>query len=151
MFESSNSTKASRKGQEPTGKYSSSTRILLDLETYSDVLHHFGHEVQTCSSYEETRHILRNSGFDVVIIGQSGSLSSGREVLAELHAQGDRIPSLVLSKNTDADAYVQAISLGAADCIGKPVPPQRLKPAVDACLLPRTSEVGCPESLWPDH
>lgn len=143
MFESSNSTEASRKGQEPTGKILLIDPNPLDLETYADVLHHFGHEVQTCSSYEEARHILRNSGFDVVIIGQSGSLFSGREVLAELHAQGDRIPSLVLSKNTDADAYVQAISLGAADCIGKPVPPQRLKHAVDACLLPQTSEVGC--------
>jgi DNA-binding NtrC family response regulator len=116
----------------------------LDLETYADVLRHFGHEVRTCSSYEKARHILQSRSFDVVIIGQTGSDFAGREVLEQLLSEGDRIPSLVLSKNTDADAYVQAISLGAADCIGKPVPPQRLKHAVDACLLPQTSEVGCP-------
>lgn len=101
----------------------------LDLETYADVLQHFGHQVRTCLSYEEVHHILHNDSFDLVIIGQSGSPFSCREALVQLHAEGHRIPSLVLSKYANADAYVQAISLGAADCIGKPVPPA----AAQAC------------------
>jgi len=143
FFESWKSPQESQKAPQITGTILLVDENPLDLETYADVLQHFGHEVRTCSSYEEARHILQNESFDVVIIGQTGSHFAGREVLEQLHAQGDRLPSLVLSKNTDADAYVQAISLGAADCMGKPVPPQRLKHAVDACLLPQTSEVGC--------
>ena len=115
----------------------------LDLETYADVLQHLGHEVRMCSSYDEARQLLERERFDLVILGQSGSHFGGRTVLEQLQAGVDRIPSLVLSKNTDIDSHVQAMSLGAADCIGKPVPPQRLKHAVDACLLPQTAEVGC--------
>jgi DNA-binding NtrC family response regulator len=115
----------------------------LDRETYADVLQHFGHEVRTSSSYDEAKRLLESERFDLVIVGQSGLRFGGRIVLEQLQAEGDRIPSLVLSKSTDIDSYVEAISLGAADCIGKPVSPQRLKHAVDACILPQTSEVGC--------
>jgi DNA-binding NtrC family response regulator len=115
----------------------------LDLETYADVLQHFGHEVRTSSSYDEAKRLLESERFDLVIVGQSGLRFGGGIVLEQLQAEGDRIPSLVLSKSTDIDSYVEAISLGAADCIGKPVSPQRLKYAVDACILPQTSEVGC--------
>jgi DNA-binding NtrC family response regulator len=144
FFESRKFAHESQKAPWTTGTILLVDANPLDLETYADVLQHFGHEVRTCSSYEEACHILRNERFDVVIIGQTGSHFAGREVLEQLHAEGDRVPSLVLSKNTGADAYVQATSLGAADCIGKPVPPQRLKHAVDGCLLPQVSEVGCP-------
>ncbi len=115
----------------------------LDLETYADVLQHFGHGVRVCSSYDDARHLLETHRFDLVIVGQSATQFGGRTVLEQLHVGKDRVPSLVLSKSTDIDSYVQAMSLGAADCIGKPVPPQRLKHAVDACLLPQTVKVGC--------
>jgi DNA-binding response OmpR family regulator len=115
----------------------------LDLETYTDVLQHFGHEVRMCSSYDDAKYLLERERFDLVIVGHSGSQFGWRAVLEQLHFGGDRIPSLVLSRKTDLDSHVQAVSLGAADCIGKPVPPQRLKHAVDACLLPQTAEVGC--------
>lgn len=128
---------------EVTGKILLVDPNRLDLETYADVLQHFGHEVRMCSSYDEAKYLLERESFDLVIVGHSGSQFGGRTVLEQLHIAGDRIPSLVLSKNTDIDSHVQAMSLGAADCIGKPVPPKRLKHAVDACLLPQTAEVGC--------
>lgn len=133
----------SQKSPQITGKILLVDPNRLDLETYADVLQHFGHEVRMCPSYDGARQLLERDSFDLVIVGQSGSQFGGRTVLEQLHAGEDRVPSLVLSKNTDMDSYVQAMSLGAADCIGKPVPPQRFKHAVDACLLPQTVELGC--------
>ncbi len=133
----------SQKSSEVAGKILLVDPNPLDLETYADILQHFGHQVRMCSSYNEACHLVARDNFDLVIIGQSGSQFGGRTVLEQLHAGENRVPSLVLSKNTDIDSHVQALSLGAADCIGKPVPPQRLKHAVDACLLPVTAEVGC--------
>jgi NtrC-family two-component system response regulator AlgB len=133
----------SRKSSEVTGKILLVDPNPLDLETYTDILQHFGHEVRMCPSYDEALHLVERDNFDLVIIGESGSQFGGRAVLEQLHTGENRVPSLVLSKNTDIDSHVQALSLGAADCIGKPVPPQRLKHAVDACLLPETAEVGC--------
>ncbi len=116
---------------------------LLDLETYADVLGHFGHEVRVCASYSEAEHVLDSGGFDLVIVGQSGPQFEGRAVLERLHSEGDRIPSLVLAKNNDVDLRLEAMSLGAADYISKPVSPQRLKHAVEACLVSQASAVGC--------
>jgi len=132
----------SQKSSEVTGKILLVDPNPLDLETYTAILQHFGHQVRMCSSYDEAWHLVERDNFDLVIIGQSSHFG-WRTVLEQLHAGENRVPSLVLSKNTDVDSYVQALSLGAADCIGKPIPPQRLKHAVDACLLPETAEVGC--------
>jgi len=133
----------SQKSTEVTGKILLVDPNPLDLETYADVLRHFGHEVRTCASYDDAQHVLERDRFDLLIVGQSESQFRGRTILEQLHAGESPMPSLVLSKNTDMDSYVQAMGLGAADCIGKPVPPQRLKHAVNACLLPQTVEVGC--------
>ena len=133
----------SQKSPEVTGKILLVDPNPLDLESYTDISQHFGHEVRMCSSYDEALHLVERDNFDLVIIGESGSQFGGRIVLEQLHAGENRVPSLVLSKNTEIDSHVQALSLGAADCIEKPVPPQKLKHAVDTCLLPETAEVGC--------
>jgi DNA-binding response OmpR family regulator len=133
----------------PVGEVHYAGRILLietdplDLETYTDVLQHYGHEVVSHGSYEEAVHLLQNESFDLVIVDQGGPRFEARRVLERLHSLGDRIPSLVIAEHPDVDSYVKALSLGASDYLKKPIPPQTLRQAVDATLSPGMSAVRC--------
>jgi len=71
----------SQKSPEVTGKILLVDPNPLDLETYTDILQHFGHEVRMCSSYDEALHMVERDNFDLVIIGESGSQFGGRIVL----------------------------------------------------------------------
>ena len=126
----------------PVGAVHYAGRILLietdplDLETYADVLQHYGHEVVSHASYDEAVHLLQNESFDLVIVDQGGPRFEARTVL-------ERIPSLVITQHPDMDSYVKALSLGASDYLEKPIPPQKLRQAVDATLSPGMSDAGC--------
>jgi CheY-like chemotaxis protein len=87
----------SQKSPEVTGKILLVDPNPLDLETYTDILQHFGHEVRMCPSYDEALHLVERDNFDLVIIGQSGSQFGGRTVLEQLHTGENRAES-VLSK-----------------------------------------------------
>jgi CheY-like chemotaxis protein len=73
----------SQKSPEVTGKILLVDPNPLDLETYTDILQHFGHEVRMCPSYDEALHLVERDNFDLVIIGESGSQFGGRAVLEQ--------------------------------------------------------------------
>lgn len=115
----------------------------LNLETYADVLQHYGHEVVPLASYGEAVHLLQIESFDLVIVDQGGPQFEARMVLERLHSLSDRNPSLVIARHRDMHCYLKALSLGASDYLEKPIPPQKLKQAVDATLSVQMSAVGC--------
>jgi DNA-binding NtrC family response regulator len=115
--------------QPPTTGWRSyaSRKVLLvdpnsrDLEHYRSVLLTHGHAVRACASYTEATLLLSKDRFDLIIVNQGSRNFEGR-VLVERAIEIDRhMPVLVLTECLDIGCYLEAMQLGAADYLEKPV------------------------------
>ena len=103
-------------------------RVLLvdeearDLEKYARNLRDRGLVVRACSSYEEGEHFLERESFDLVIVDQGGPAFEGRAVAARSIMKDRRVPVLVTTRHHHMAAYMEAMQLGAADYLEKPIP-----------------------------
>jgi two-component system response regulator (stage 0 sporulation protein F) len=102
-------------------------RILLvdddakDLLYYSAILQHEGHEVRSIASYKEAADCFDREDFDLVIVSQGTAAFEGRHVLARVLGKDHTVPTLVLSRNSDIDCYLEAMQMGAFDYREKPL------------------------------
>jgi DNA-binding NtrC family response regulator len=71
---------------------------------------------------------------DVVILDLEGSQGDGLEVMKRLRSRQPAPPVLALAKEGDLETAIQAMKLGAADCLVKPADPERLRSAVTDLL-----------------
>jgi len=92
-----------------------------DLEYYRSVLLGQGHAVRACASYTEGTLLLNRSSFDLIIVNQGSRNFEGR-LLVERAIEIDRhMPVLVLTECLDMGCYLEAMQLGAADYVEKPL------------------------------
>jgi len=92
-----------------------------DLEYYRSVLLGQGHAVRICASYNEGALLLSKGGFDLIIVNQGSRHFEGR-LLVERAIEIDRhLPVLVLTECLDIGCYLEAMQLGAADYLEKPL------------------------------
>ena len=92
-----------------------------DLEYYRSVLLGQGHSVMPCASYTEGTLLLKKDRFDLIIVNQGSRNFEGR-VLVERAIEIDRHMSvLVLTECLDIGCYLEAMQLGAADYVEKPL------------------------------
>ena len=119
------------KSIQPTGSVGlrtyASRKVLLvdpnsrDLEYYRSVLLGQGHSVTACTSYTEGALLLKWDSFDLIIVSQGSRSFEGR-VLVERAIEIDRhLPVLVLTECLDIGCYLEAMHLGAADYVEKPL------------------------------
>jgi len=119
------------KSIQPTGSVAlrpyASRKVLLvdpnsrDLEYYRSVLLGQGHSVTACTSYTEGALLLKWDSFDLIIVSQGSRSFEGR-VLVERAIEIDRhLPVLVLTECLDIGCYLEAMHLGAADYVEKPL------------------------------
>ena len=92
-----------------------------DLEYYRSVLLGQGHAVRASASYSEGTILLNRDTFDLIIVNQGSRNFEGR-VLVEQAIEIDRhLPVLVLTECLDIGCYLEAMQLGAADYVEKPL------------------------------
>jgi len=92
-----------------------------DLEYYRTVLVGQGHAVMACASYTDGILLLNKDRFDLIIVSQGSRNFEGR-VLVEGAIEIDRhMPVLVLTECLDMGCYLEAMHLGAADYVEKPL------------------------------
>jgi DNA-binding NtrC family response regulator len=92
-----------------------------DLEYYRSVLLGQGHSVRACASYIEGALLVKRNSFDLIIVNQGSRDFEGR-VLVERAVEIDRhMPVLVLTDCLDIGCYLEAMQLGAADYVEKPL------------------------------
>ncbi len=78
--------------------------------------------------------------YDLVLVDIHLPDMSGQEVVQTLRDKGDRLPVIVVSGATQIDAAIQALRLGAADFIRKPIEPEFLLHRIRGILKQRWLE-----------
>ena len=92
-----------------------------DLAHYHRVLLGQGHSVRACASYVEATLALNTERFDLIIVNQGSRNFEGR-FLVERAIEIDRhMPVLVLTECLEIGCYLEAMQLGAADYVEKPL------------------------------
>jgi DNA-binding response OmpR family regulator len=93
-----------------------------DRERYAQHLRDRGLRVRACSSYKEGERCLEGERFDLVIVDQGGPAFEGKVVAALSMMKDRRVPVLVTTRHHQMAAYMEAMQLGAADYLEKPIP-----------------------------
>jgi DNA-binding NtrC family response regulator len=102
-------------------------RVLLvdeepeDLDTCRAVLQGKKFEVRICRSYAEGLRCLDSEVFDLLIVSQGSRAFEGRPVLEHATEIDRRLPVLVVTRHHDMGCYLEAMQLGAADYVEKPL------------------------------
>jgi DNA-binding NtrC family response regulator len=107
-----------------------------DLQYYAAILQAQGHEVRVVPSYAEGWLVLEKEHFDFVILSQGSREFEGRVVLQHAIEIERHLPVLVLTDCLDMGCYLEAMQLGAADYLEKPVLPAELMRLIETHIRP---------------
>ncbi len=109
---------------------------LKDLQYYAAILQWQGHEVRTALSYAEGWLALERERFDFVIVSQGSREFEGRVLLQHAIEIERHLPVLVLTDCLDMGCYLEAMQLGAADYLEKPVLPSEIARLMETHVRP---------------
>jgi DNA-binding NtrC family response regulator len=107
-----------------------------DLQYYASILQGQGHEVSIVPSYAEGWVALEKDHFDFVILSQGSREFEGRVVLQHAIEIERHLPVLVLTDCLDMGCYLEAMQLGAADYLEKPVLASELVRLIETHIRP---------------
>jgi DNA-binding response OmpR family regulator len=110
-------------------------REARDRERYALQLRERGISVRACSSYEEGERYLDREGYDLVIVDQGGPAFEGKAIAAKSMQKDPSVPVLVITRHHNMVSYLEAMQLGAADYLEKPIPLHDLLWRIDTYLL----------------
>ncbi len=92
-----------------------------DLGYNEAMLRKLGCEVTSCVSYREGLRSMIAGDWDFVIVSQGGSVFAGQNILEAAAKENRSLPVIVLAKWHNVRCYLEAMQLGAADYLEKPV------------------------------
>jgi len=109
---------------------------LRDLQYYTAILRWQGHEVLSFPSYAEGWLALERERFDFVIVSQGSRQFEGRTLVQHAIEIERRLPILVLTDCLDMGCYLEAMQLGAADYLEKPILPSEIARLIETYVRP---------------
>lgn len=95
-------------------------------QTLARILQRAGHEVTTAESGEMGLSILANADFDLVYMDIRMPGMAGLDALKAIHASQPDLPVILFTAQPDMKSAVEALRLGAADYLLKPLQPEVL-------------------------
>ena len=107
-----------------------------DLEYYRALLEKQGYIACVSDSYESAVCSLEHEPFDFVLVGQGTAAFEGRCVLEQALDLDRRRPVVILSRCLDMNCYLEAMRLGAADYLEKPISPVEMARVVATYVHP---------------
>ena len=102
------------------------------LASAAETLGQHGIHVDGATSGAGALALAAGGGYDVIVLDRMLPDMSGLDVLAQLRAQGDATPILMLSALGRSDNRVEGLDAGADDYLAKPFEPQELLARVRA-------------------
>jgi len=111
-----------------------------DLKHFTTVLQRLGYSVQAFADYQEAEGSLEHGYFDLVIMSQSGHDFESRRLVAFTLGRDRYTPVVVLTRCLEMKRYLQAMQLGTADYLEKPLSPAELERLVATHCKPQQGE-----------
>jgi DNA-binding NtrC family response regulator len=113
-----------------------------DLKYFTTLLGRMGYSVRPFMNYREAEGCLEHEHFDFVIVSQ-GSPAFETHHLVELALARDRCtPVVVLTRCVQMNCYLEAMLLGAADYLEKPLTTAEFERVVTTYCKPRQGEIS---------
>ena len=123
-------------------------RVLLvdedekDLKYFTALLGRMAYSVRAFANYQEAEGCLEHEHFDFAIVSQ-GSPAFETHHLVELALARDRCtPVVVLTRCVQMNCYLEAMLLGAADYLEKPLTTAEFERVVTTYCKPRQGEIS---------
>jgi two-component system, NtrC family, phosphoglycerate transport system response regulator PgtA len=108
-----------------------------DLQDYAGVLQGMGFEVKPFSNYHEASRCLEEEAADFVFVSQGTRAFEARVVVERALAVNRHTPVVVMAHSLDMGCYLEAMQLGAADYVEKPLAPADMEYLVTTHSQPR--------------
>ena len=93
-----------------------------DLARHAEPFEAHGFEVHKCTSVEAAMRSLEREEFEFALVDQGSSAFEGRRVIRHLVRYNSHTPFVVVARRKEMACRQQALALGAADYLEKPVP-----------------------------
>ena len=110
-----------------------------DLEYFAALMSHLGYAVRHYANYQEAERRLEQEPFDFVIVSQGSPAFEARRLVEIVLARNRETPVVVLSRCLEMNCYIEAMQLGAADYLEKPLAPAEFECLVTTHCQPRQS------------
>jgi DNA-binding NtrC family response regulator len=123
-------------------------RVLLvdedakDLKYFTTLLGRMGYSVRAFTNYQEAEGCLQHEHFDFVIVSQGSPAFEARPLVEHTLARNRHTPVVVLTRCLEMNCYLEAMQLGAADYLEKPLAPAEFEHLVTTHCQPRQGEIS---------
>ena len=123
-------------------------RVLLvdedekDLKYFTTLLGRMGYSVRAFTDYQEAERCLEHEHFDFVIVNQGSPAFEAHPLVQLTLARYRHTPVVVLTRCLQMNCYLEAMQLGAADYLEKPVTPAEFERVVTTHCRPRQGEIS---------
>ena len=117
-------------------------RDAADLQSYAAVLRGMGFEVKTYLDFGEAARSLEQESADFVLVSQGSPAFEGQGVVQKALAHDRHTPVVVVASHLDLGCYLEAIQLGAADYLEKPLSPAEVEHLVTTYRRPHVLKLS---------
>jgi DNA-binding NtrC family response regulator len=123
-------------------------RVLLvdedakDLKYFTTLLGRMGYAVRAFANYQEAEGYLEHAHFDFVIVNQGSPAFESHRLVELTLARNRQTPVVVLTHCLEMSCYLEAMQLGAADYLEKPLAPAEFERLVTTHCQPRQGEIS---------
>ena len=113
-----------------------------DLKHYTTLLGRMGYSVRAFMNYREAEGCLEHEHFDFVIVSQISPAFETRHLVEFALARDWHTPVVVLTRCLEMNCYLEAMQLGAADYLEKPLATGEFERVVTTHCKPRRGEIS---------
>jgi len=111
-----------------------------DLKYFTSLLGRMGYSVRAFANHQEAERCLRHEHFDCVIVDQGSPAFEARNLVELTLARNRHTSVVVLTRCLEMNCYLEAMQLGAADYLEKPLGPAEFERLVTTHFQPRQGE-----------
>ena len=113
-----------------------------DLKCFTTLLGRMGYSVRAVMNYREGEGCLEHEHFDFVIVSQGSPAFESHDLVQLTLARDRHTRVVVLTRCLEMNCYLEAMQLGAADYLEKPLAPAEFEHLVRTHCQPRKGEVS---------
>jgi DNA-binding NtrC family response regulator len=113
-----------------------------DLKYFMTLLGRMGYSARAFTYYQEAEKCLESDRFDFAFVNQGGPAFEAHRLVELILARDRHTPVVVLTRRLEMNCYIEAMQLGAADYLEKPLAPAEFERLLTTHCRPRQGEIS---------